>query len=80
MTISSFKSSELLEEIKANRAKLEACKRHAFGELPDFPWKINQKICCNACGGWLGMIEASQYTLGYESAGGNPNEIIAGFR
>lgn len=71
-------SKELFEQIKANRAKLDACPRHAFGELP--PLAFGVKLTCQRCGGTLGAIEAAQYARGFEAAGGNPDEIIADFR
>lgn len=73
-----FDAKATFEQIKANRAKLDACPRHAFGELP--PLAFGVKLTCQRCGGALGAIEAAQYARGFESAGGNPDEIITNFR
>ena len=67
-----------LEDIKANRLKLDECKQHQFAEIPEL--FIGVKLECIKCGGKMDAIQACQYALGFEAAGGDPNQIIAGFR
>lgn len=66
------------ERIKENRAKLDACPRHDFGELPEIVFGLQLK--CKRCEGLMDATRANDYARGYEAAGGNPDEIIANFR
>ncbi len=70
--------AELLRDVKANRKALDECKQHAFGEIPAL--FLGVKLHCCNCGGHMMAIEACQYTRGFEAAGGDPNQIITGFR
>lgn len=67
-----------LNDIKANRLKLDECKKHEFAEIPEL--FIGVKLTCKKCGGKMDALQACQYALGFEAAGGDPNQIIAGFR
>ena len=60
------------EEVKANRARLDRCTRHAFvgGAV-----KLGQPVTCTACSGTLGLVDASYYIRGFMAAGGDPNLI-----
>ncbi|UAG58633.1 hypothetical protein Guyu_038 [Pseudomonas phage Guyu] len=69
----------IFEEIKANRAKLEACPKHHFN-IGDPPYKFGAKFTCTNCGGTMDAVQAFRYCQGYEAAGGDPNEVIEGFR
>lgn len=70
----------LLEGIKANQAKLDGCKKHFFETTKEPPYPFGMKYTCANCGVLLDSIKAFHYALGFEAAGGNPNEIIEGFR
>lgn len=69
---------ELYLAIKANRQLLDECKQHNFGELPPLAFRV--MLACRNCGGHMDAVQATQYALGFEAAGGDPNQIIAGFR
>lgn len=71
-------SKLLLEEIKANQARLDGCKQHHF---PTFPERLafRQKLDCSKCGGSIDALQAYAYTRGFAAAGGDPNEIIPGW-
>lgn len=72
------KGPALLEEIKANAAKLNACPKHQFEAAP-LPYKMGHKFTCRNCGGKMEAIGAMYYARGYAAAGKNPNEIIPEF-
>ena len=60
------------EDVKANRARLDACPRHAFAPLPV---KIGQPVTCTVCSGTLGLVDVSYYIRGFVAAGGDPNVV-----
>ena len=64
------------EEVKANRAKLDACARHRF--LP-VPVKMGDKVTCVVCGGILSLSALDSYVRGYKASGGNPDDIWPGY-
>lgn len=66
------------EQIRINRKTLDQCKQHKFDEFPEL--YIGVRFKCANCGGQILATEAYQYALGFEAAGGNPNEVMAGFR
>ena len=73
----------LLEEIRANQIRLDTCKRHCFPTWPPIeqtPTLIGLKVDCCNCGGRMDALHAYAYTRGFEAAGGNPNEVIPGWR
>jgi hypothetical protein len=70
---------QILENVKANRKLLDDCRKHSF-IWPSVPLMFKLKLECSNCGGRMDALEAAQYTRGFEAAGGNPNEIIEGFR
>ncbi|MFY9479159.1 MAG: hypothetical protein WAQ08_16055 [Aquabacterium sp.] len=61
----------LWAEVKANHAKLQACRRHDFvrpaGIVP-----INAKLTCRACDGWASPSDARWYDLGLAHASRYP--------
>lgn len=69
----------LLEEIKANRARLDGCAKHRF-DLGPPPYKFGMKLTCANCGGVLDAVQAFRYVEGYTAAGGDPNDVIPGYR
>ncbi len=71
---------KLLAEIKANRDRLDNCPKHAFDYPTDRPLQFGEKLTCRNCGGIMDAIGAFRYAQGFEAAGGNPNEVIPGFR
>lgn len=72
-------SAALFAEVKANQARLDRCKRHLF-ELGPPPYRFGMKLTCQNCGGTIDAIKAFVYVQGYEAAGGDPNDVIPGFR
>lgn len=70
---------ELLEQIKANRLKLNSCARHDFGNVigdrsGGLSPRQNMRICQN-CGGSMEDRDVILYAKGYKAAGGNPDDI-----
>lgn len=70
----------ILEEVRANQARLDNCKRHHF---PTWPENIGRALglkvdCCN-CGGTIDARMAAAYARGYAAAGGDPNDVIPGW-
>ena len=70
---------ELMEQIKANRVRLNNCPKHRF-EVGEPPYRFGEKFTCCNCRGKMGAIYAFEYANGYAAAGGDPNDIIPGFR
>lgn len=70
---------ELLEQIKANRVRLNNCPKHRF-EIGEPPYRFGEKFTCCNCGGKMDAVYALEYVNGYAAAGGDPNDIIPGFR
>lgn len=70
---------ERLALIKANRKRLNECKKHRF-KLGELPYTLGTKFVCDNCAGVMPAVEAYQYILGYEAAGGNANDVAPGFR
>lgn len=66
----------LLAEIRANRAKLKGCPCHRF---VDQKANLGKKVTCADCGGQMNLTELGGYMDGYRAAGGNPNDIWAGW-
>lgn len=63
----------LWDQVKANGAALNGCKRHRFmgGRIE----KLGQKYTCAACGGQMGLVDIGNYIKGYEAAGGSADDI-----
>ena len=66
-----------LEDARANRAKLDSCKRHVFllDRMP-IPVPAGYRETCVLCGGKMGAHEAYAYLKGYIAAGGNPLDVM----
>ena len=75
-----FETDTLLAKIKANSLKLEQCKKHSFDFPKGLALQFGEKLTCSNCGGTMDAVQAFRYCEGFEAAGGNPNEIIDGFR
>lgn len=75
-----FNGAEVLAAIKRNRERLEACKKHSFAYPEDRPLQFGEKLTCTKCGGVMDAVQAFRYCEGFEAAGGDPNEVIKGFR
>lgn len=69
----------LYEQVKANRIKLDACLKHRFN-IGEPPYQLGEKFVCANCAGTIDAVQAYAYARGFEAAGGNPNEIIPGFK
>lgn len=79
---SKIDSRAILLSIRENRSKLNSCPRHKF-DISAVEWsalRIGQELVCKRCGGNMQARMAFEYTNGYEAAGGDPNDIIEGFR
>ena len=73
-------AKKLIDEIKANREKLDACPKHAFDYPTDRALQFGEKLRCKNCGGIMDAIGAFRYCQGFAAAGGDPNEVIPNFR
>lgn len=71
-------AKRMLDEIKRNRDRLDACPQHDFGELPNPP-RFGQKLICTRCIGQMDAVQAFRYCQGFAAAGGDPNEVIRNF-
>lgn len=52
------------DQVKANHARLESCKRHDFGSMDAH--KLGAKYTCRACGGTADAVAVSWYRRGLE--------------
>lgn len=71
-------TAAILAEVRANRARLEGCKRHRFE--PPALVKLGLKLTCSACGGEMHLTDISYYIAGYEAAGGLADDVWPGYR
>lgn len=70
-------AKRILEEVKENNRKIDACKRHRFsGETLPF----GKKYTCLECGGQMKGTDIMSYIQGYEAAGGHCDDIFPGWR
>lgn len=69
----------LMAEIRANRDKLDACPKHLF-EIGPPPYRFGAKFTCSNCAGYMDAVQAFRYCQGYEAAGGDPNDVMPGFK
>lgn len=69
-------SNALWKAVKANRAKLDACPRHYFGNVGegDYSQPKKKRVCAN-CGGEMNDRDIITYARGYKAAGGNPDDV-----
>lgn len=70
--------TELLEEIKANRAKMMACPQHRFDVGPP-PYAFGARFRCLNCGGIIDGVHLQWYCEGWKAAGKDANEIVPGW-
>jgi hypothetical protein len=63
----------LLANIRANRDRVEGCKRHRI--IWPAIRRFGMKLDCAACGGKLSLSEVGAYVRGYMAAGGNPDDV-----
>lgn len=68
----------LWAQVKANRARIEDCKRHRFPGGAGI--RLGQKHVCLECGGEMQLTEVGPYIRGYEAAGGNADDIWPSYR
>lgn len=73
-----FDRKKLWEEVKANSRRWRSCDVHRFE--PTEPYRFGQRHTCVKCGGTKPMIEIMYYLDGYEAAGGDPNDVMPGYR
>lgn len=78
-------ASEMFAAVRDNRDKLDACKRHRFpAEVPGIEGGVvgmfGQRIKCLNCHGSMDLIALNYYVRGFEAAGGNPNDVLPGWR
>jgi hypothetical protein len=67
----------LWDQVKANIARLSACKRHRFEATSVH---LGQKHPCLECGGKISLTDLGQYIAGYEAHGGSADDIWPGYR
>ena len=72
--------AEVLAAIKRNRERLDGCKKHSFAYPEDRALRFGEKLTCCNCGCVMDAVQAFVYCRGFEAAGGDPNEVIKGFR
>lgn len=65
---------------RANRAKLDGCKRHMFDPMPVERSVFGANHNCIRCGGTLDTASLYQYISGYEARGGSCDDIYPGYR
>lgn len=76
MTFSPNDALSPWEQVKANRAKLKACKRHRFEPKSV---KLGEKQTCLECGGQISLTDMGQYIAGYVAGGGSADDIWPGY-
>lgn len=74
-----------IEQVRANRDKLDACPRHSFGaNVPGIEGGVaamfGQKVKCVKCGGEMDLVALNYYVRGYEAAGKSGNDILPNWR
>jgi len=74
-----FTDAERYQLALTNRDKLDNCKKHRFNS-EGISLYVGVQLACTNCGGHMDAVQAFRYCQGYEAAGGNPNDIIDGFR
>ncbi len=64
----------IMDEVKANQAKLNGCKAHQFvlASHHDERPILKQKFVCRACGGMIDRIQYNWFTYGLRQAAGLP--------
>lgn len=72
---------KLIEEVKANTARLKLCTLHQFPAYPPLKSQGSRSLpvrhlTCIRCGGQVDVINAIYYVRGYVAAGGNAEQII----
>jgi hypothetical protein len=75
----------LWAQVKANRDRLDGCKRHRFpAEVPGIEQGVGgmfgRKIECLNCKGMMDLVALNYYVRGFEAAGGDPNSVLPGWR
>ena len=73
MTLTREQVKQIMADVQANRAKLEACPRHRFQETPTF----GKDWVCEACSGHMPAGQALAYCSGFAAAGGDPRAVWA---
>lgn len=68
----------IYKRAKINRLRLDGCKRHRF-DVHAIPVALGGKAVCLECGGEMPVLELAQYVRGFMAAGGDPNDVCAGF-
>ncbi len=69
----------LMEQVKENNRRLDACSRHHFPHQPD-GYRIGQKLQCCHCRGEVSLTDAGNYLRGYVAAGGSPGDVMPDWR
>lgn len=70
---------EIFASVEANSRLLDSCAKHNFGDVA-LPFTVGQRFTCKACGGQMKAVDAFRYIQGFEAAGGNPNEVLNGYK
>lgn len=65
-------AQSIVLEIKANRAKLDACKRHKFIVTE----VLQRDVVCLNCSGKMRKLDALHYRDGYMAHGGNAKDVF----
>lgn len=74
-----IEARSMLAKIRDNQDKLFGCKAHAFGDIAP-PYEFGAVWKCQNCGGDMKALDAFRYIQGYEAAGGNPNDVLNGWK
>jgi hypothetical protein len=69
---------KLFAEVVENNRRWTSCDGHRFAAIE--PYRIGQRHTCIKCGGTKSMIDIMYYLEGYEAAGGDPNDVMPGYR
>lgn len=65
-------AQSIMQEVKANRARLEGCERHKFVVTE----KLQRRVVCLNCGGEMATLDAIHYRDGYKAAGGKLDVLV----
>lgn len=67
---------KILEEVKENLGKLNACKKHKFSLGGPRPIRLRTRLRCSNCGGDMDYLDAVHYMQGYVACGGKAQDVI----
>lgn len=70
---------ELAGKIRADTAAWNACPKHRFPRLPG-NGPLSTRVRCEVCGVERMLVDVVEYVRGYAAAGGDPDDVLPGWR